>query len=103
MVGRLLKVVLALAGLVVTLSLLVVGVLVAAAVLLWSLLRGRKPALRWRATTLRPGADGMGAAGVWRQAPTAGQPASRGAVAAGEVVDVEAREVPASRQAISLD
>jgi hypothetical protein len=97
LLGRVLKVVLALAGVVFTLSLLVVGLLVAAAFVLFSLLRGRKPALRWQ--TVR-----QGGAGVWRQAPGA-QSAARSGVSgsAGDVVDVEAREVPASHKAITLD
>ncbi|MEY2893713.1 MAG: hypothetical protein RJA98_3621 [Pseudomonadota bacterium] len=93
--GRVLKVVLALAGVVFTLSLLVVGLLVAAAFILLSLLRGRKPALRWQ--TVR-----QGGASLWRQAPGA-QPAAAQRGEAGDVVDVEAREVPASHQAIRLD
>jgi hypothetical protein len=96
LLGRVLKVVLALAGVVLTLSLLVLGVLVAMGFVLISLLRGRKPALRWQ--TVR-----QGGAGLWRQAPGGPSSAAARPAAAGDVVDVEAREVPASTKAITLD
>lgn len=93
MLGRVLKVLLALAGVVFTLVLLALGVLVALGVIVFSLLRGRKPVLRWQ--TMSPGA-------MWP--PTAGARSARtSSPASHDVVDVEVREVAPSRAAIPLD
>lgn len=73
------RVVLAVASLLLFLALLVVGLSVVLALVIWSLLRGRRPQLH-TATFRRAGDFGARAFGT-RRAPE------------GEVVDIEAREV----------
>ncbi len=76
--GALLGVLFAVAGFVLMIGAVLLGLLLAAGALLWSLLRGRKPApvrFEWRRGTER----------AWR--PASGRPASE------EVVDIEARVV----------
>ncbi|GAA0764594.1 hypothetical protein LRH25_10045 [Ideonella azotifigens] len=78
------RVVLALAGLVFVAVLLLVGLTLGLVLLLWALLRGRRPSpmnLRW----------GRGARGMPGWA-TGRQPSANSA----EVVDIQAREVPAA-------
>jgi len=86
LVRGLLRILLALAGLVFLVSLLLAGVIAVALLSLWSLLTGRKPApvmvfQRFRQTSARYGPN------AW---PGAGRAAS------GDVVDVQAQEVPES-------
>lgn len=81
--GALLGILFALIGFVLMVGALLLGLVVAIAALLWSLLRGRRPApvrFEWRRATAR----------AWR--PASGRPASD------EVVDVEVREIPDRRQ-----
>lgn len=68
---------------------MLLALVVALAVLLWALLRGRRP---------------VAVRTVWRQA-AARQPFGRGAAARpdGEVVDVQAREVPADTSRLRTD
>ncbi|HEY1089607.1 MAG TPA: hypothetical protein VGE47_00810 [Burkholderiaceae bacterium] len=79
LISILLRVVFAIGAIVVTLALLAVGIFTAIALLLWSLLRGRKPVFK-TVNIRRPGAT---------RAPQ------------GEVVDVEAREVPDDHQRLA--
>lgn len=76
--GVLLGVLFAIVGFVLVIGALLLGLVVAAAAAIWSLLRGRRPALvrfEWRRATAR----------AWR--PASGRPPSD------EVVDIEAREI----------
>lgn len=77
--GALLGILFAIVGFVLMVGALLLGLVVAIAAMLWSLLRGRKPApvrFEWRRATAR----------AWR--PASGRPAMD------EVVDVEVREIP---------
>lgn len=76
--GALLGLVFAFFGIVLMIGALMLGLVVAAGALLWSLLRGRRPApvrFEWRRATAR----------AWR--PASGRPPSD------EVVDIEVREI----------
>lgn len=76
--GALLGILFAIVGFVLMIGALFLGLVVAAAALLWSLVRGRRPApvrFEWRRGTSR----------AWR--PASGRPQSD------EVVDVEVREI----------
>jgi predicted lipid-binding transport protein (Tim44 family) len=84
--GTLFGLLLALAGFVLMLGLLAIGLAAALGLTLWALLRGRRPTLqafRWRSTGFRRGFRGMG------EPPTR----QRRGEAPSEVVDVEAIEV----------
>lgn len=81
--GALLGILFAIVGFVLMVGALLLGLVVAVVAVLWSLLRGRRPApvrFEWRQATAR----------AWR--PASGRPP------ADEVVDVEVREIPDQRQ-----
>jgi len=82
-VSLLLKLVLAVAGFIFMLSLLLAGLIAGALFLLWSVLRGRKPVIVMPRFGMPPGRQ-------WGFPNAARRPAAT----AGEVVDVEVREVP---------
>ncbi len=80
--GALLGILFAIVGFVLMVGALLLGLVVAVAALVWSLLRGRKPGpvrFEWRRHTSR----------AWR--PASGRPPMD------EVVDIEAREIPDDR------
>jgi len=83
--GRLLRLVLIVAGLVFALSVLVAGLILAVLLGIVSLLRGRRPSVSWQ--TMRQArtraASHMGHQRGGRRAPPAG-----------DVIDIEARELP---------
>lgn len=81
-VSLVLKMVLAVAGFIFMLSLLLAGLIAGAVFLLWSLLRGRKPVIVMPRFGMPPGRQ-------WGFPNAARRPR-----AGGEVVDVEVREVP---------
>jgi hypothetical protein len=81
--GALLGIVFAIVGFVLMVGALLLGLVVAVAAVLWSLVRGRRPApvrFDWRRGTAR----------AWR--PASGRPPSD------EVVDIEVREIPDGRR-----
>lgn len=90
------RIVLAAASLLLFLAVLAAGLVIFAVVLLWSLLRGRKPTLhtaafqraaQFRSQAFRPGAGPGAGPGVGPRAARAPQ---------GDIIDAEVREVPNS-------
>lgn len=81
--------VMAVAGLIFVICMLAVGLVAGTALLLWALLRGKRPqGIRFG---MPPGAGRFGPRGQW-QAPSPGQ-ARRASPPRGEVIDIEAREI----------
>jgi len=87
-IGAFLGILFAIVGFVLMVGALMLGLLVAVGALLWSLLRGKRPApmrFEWRQATAR----------AWR--PGSGRPPSD------EVVDIEVREITEQRKPGALD
>lgn len=89
--STLIRLVMIVSGLVVAGLLLAVAVVAGGGMLLWSLLTGRKPVVRFAGIDPRAAMSGMRArAQAARPSPRRAQPV--------EVIDVEAREVPDARR-----
>lgn len=93
LISRILRTLIKLAFLVFTamfvLTVLAIGITVALLTVLWSLLTGRKPALVTNFTRFRQAAQPF-APGTWAQQATNANPVDT------DIVDVQAREVPAA-------
>lgn len=95
--GTLFGLLLALAGFVLMLGALALGLAAALGIAVWALLRGRRPtiqAFRWRGNGVRGGFGGFGGMGVPPVRPRRDAPPA-------DVVDVEAtevREIPQRRE-----
>lgn len=95
LLSLLLRLVLVLAGLAFGAVVLVAGLVLATFIVIWSLLRGRRPQLmRFR---MRPGAHFGGPRGGAAFGGMGRSPAP------GEVVDIEAREIPDTPQQLQRD